>query len=129
MIFRLVTLSVVLASASLMSCGSEEAGTTPADHTITVSNNKFTPAALTVKAGQTVEWVFQEGIHDVTSGTTNPGDATTPPSCKADGKFTSGDPQSSGTFRYKFTTAGVYPYFCTPHCNPQKQFGSVTVTP
>lgn len=126
MILRLATLSLLLASSMLASCGSDDGGTTttPAAATVAVTNNKFTPANVTVKVGDTVEWQFQQGAHDVTSGT-NAGD---PPTCTPDAKFASGDAQSSGTFRFTFKTAGTYPYFCTPHCL-QKQFGTVTVTP
>lgn len=129
MISRLATLSFVLASASLMSCGGDDApATEAAAATVVVTNNVFTPPNVTVKAGQTVEWQFNQGVHDVTSGATDPGDATNPPKCTPDGKFASGEPQGSGTYRFKFTTAGTFPYYCSPHC-ANKQFGTVTVTP
>jgi plastocyanin len=128
---RFFSLALALSASALASCGDNGAGTTedPAAATVVVTNNKYTPAQVTVKAGQIVEWQFNQGVHDVTSGTSSGGTtAADPIKCTPDGKFASGEPQGSGKFRFKFTTAGTYPYFCTPHCD-LKQFGSVVVTP
>ena len=123
--YRFFSLALAVCASALASCGGGDAGTTeePAAVTVSVTNNKFTPADVTIKAGQIVEWQFQQGVHDVTSGTAT---ETAPITCKPDGKFTSGEPQGSGKFRFKFTTAGKFDYYCTPHCD-LKQFGTVTV--
>jgi len=103
-------LLVLPAFLGSLGCGSEDAALPPADLTIEVVNNKYTPADATIKPGQTVEWVFKQGVHDVASGT-----KTGPKTCVPDGKFQS-ELLSSGTFRHTFAAAGDYPYFCTPHC-------------
>lgn len=128
---RLLCLAVMASVSALMSCSSEDPAATPepAAATVTVTNNKYTPPSVTVKVGQIVEWQFQQGVHDVKSGPNSGGTtAADPIKCTPDGKFSSGDPQGSGTYRYKFTAAGTYPYFCSPHCD-LKQFGTVVVTP
>lgn len=128
--YRLACLALMGSVTSLASCSSNDAETVePAAATVQVTNNKFTPPTVTVKVGQIVEWQFAQGVHDVTSGSNAGGaSAADPIKCTPDAKFTSGEPQAKGTYRMKFTAAGTYPYFCTPHCD-LKQFGTVTVTP
>lgn len=76
--------------------------------TVTISSNQFSPATVTIKAGETVKWTWSGGTHNVVSGT----------SCTSDNKFTSGAPASApNTFEHKFDTAGTYDYFCQPHCS------------
>ena len=116
--FRALVLPIAMLS---LSCSSSSEPLPPADLTIEIGNNYFRPQNPTIKKGQVVEWVWKEGAHDVTSGTRPSAD------CIPDGKFSSGDPQSGGTWRHTFDTAGSFPYFCTPHCN-LNQTGSVTVT-
>ncbi|MGZ3424298.1 MAG: cupredoxin domain-containing protein [Polyangiales bacterium] len=121
MTFRaLLALPLALLSFGSLSCSSSADAPAPADLTIQVGNNYFKPQIATIKKGQTVEWVWVEGAHDVTSGTKSGS------TCTPDGKFSSGDPQSGGTWRKTFDTAGVFPYFCTPHCN-LNQTGTLTV--
>jgi plastocyanin len=128
MTFRTFLASAAAVSLASISCSSSSTpSAAPADVTVAVTNYKYTAENVTIKKGQTVEWVFQQGSHDVNSGphTANPDGTFT---CTPDGKFASGDPQSSGTYRFTFNDVGTFPYFCTPHCNNQ-QFGTVTVTP
>jgi plastocyanin len=75
--------------------------------------HRFSPDTLTIRAGDTVRWVWQAGGHTVTSGTQ-----------AADGRFCSprdttcgSAPTSSAgdTYAHTFETAGTYPYFCRPH--------------
>jgi plastocyanin len=59
----------------------------------------------TIKAGDTVQWNFADSIpHSTTSGAC----------CTASGMWDSGV-KSSGSFSFKFSQAGTYPYFCTVH--------------
>lgn len=127
---RFVSFVLAVTTTAIASCSSNDPGSTTeaAAVTVAVTNYKFTPPNVTVKVGQIVEWQFQQGVHDVTAGTNSGGTGTTPTTCTPDGKFASGEPQASGTYRFKFTAAGTFPYFCTPHCD-LKQFGTVTVTP
>jgi plastocyanin len=92
-------------------------GTTPTGGaTVTVKSNSFTPASVTIKAGEKVTWTWAGGSHDVVSGN----------NCTDDAKFKS-SLQTSGTFEFTFATAGTYPYFCTPHCSSANMVGTVIV--
>ena len=116
-------LHLVLVACALVvaSCGgSSSAPAGPAaDRQIILSGVAFSPTTVSIKAGQTVQWVWQSGRHDVTSGS----------ACTADGKFSSGAPKSDGDFIKKFDTPGEYPFFCTPHCVSAGMMGKVVVTP
>src|SRR3954468_385613 len=75
---------------------------------VKVNGHDFDPPEVTIKAGDTVRWVWVAGRHNVVSGA----------SCTADGKFTSGSTEDvPTTFEHKFTEAGAFPYFCDPHCS------------
>jgi plastocyanin len=74
----------------------------------------FAPAEVTIHVGQSVHWVWSNGKHNVVSGTGG----------NADGKFCNGGNQGCDdaplkkapyTYDFTFTTAGDYPYFCSPH--------------
>jgi len=61
----------------------------------------FNPSSITVAANTTVTWTNKDGVsHTVTSNS---------------GLFDSGLISTNGTFSFKFTAAGTYPYHCTPH--------------
>ncbi len=76
-------------------------------HTVNQVGFTFVPANLTIAPGDTVQWVWANGIHTVTSG---------PPTCVADGLFTMPFDAGNPTPSQLFPTAGVVPYFCIPHC-------------
>ncbi len=46
-------------------------------HTVIVRNFEFDPAQIEVKPGDTIEWVWESGLHTVTSGI----------GCSADGEL------------------------------------------
>ncbi|MCA9584821.1 MAG: cupredoxin domain-containing protein [Myxococcales bacterium] len=104
--------------AALAACGSDDTnsstsssssgGAAAAAEVKLTAGNQFTPGSVTIKAGETVKWTWEGGNHNVVSGAT----CGTP-----DGKFTSGPVKTSGSFEFKFTTAGTYPYYCDPHCS------------
>ena len=72
----------------------------PQTATVKISNFKFEPKTLTVKAGTTVTWTVDGGSHTVVS----------------DGKtFTSTGLSAGKSFSHQFTTAGKYPYYCSLH--------------
>jgi plastocyanin len=66
---------------------------------VVIKNIAFSPQTVTISAGQTVVWKFDDGgvAHNVTF----------------DG-FRSPD-RTSGTYQHTFTTPGVYKYQCTIH--------------
>lgn len=70
---------------------------------------KFTPETVTIKAGETVEWSFNDGQteHQVKGAT-----------------FES-EVQSTGTFTHTFDQAGTSTYQCTIH--PEQMKGIVVV--
>ncbi len=83
---------------------------------VRMGENEFTPARLTIAAGQTVLWKNTTGgTHTVTllpERAVNPGDAQLPKDAKP---FDSGIIPSGGTFRQSFTAPGTYKYFCSQH--------------
>lgn len=82
---------------------------------VKISNFQFEPAALTIKAGTTVEWTDERGRHTVEAD---------------DGSFKSDTLTAGGTFEHKFETPGVYPYYCSFHGDKHgnDMAGVVTVT-
>ena len=94
-------------------------GTTPAANAVTVSSNKFTPASISVKIGNTVTWTWAGGNHDVVSGA----------NCTDDKVFTRSTLQSANgaTFTHTFDKAGTFEYFCDPHCASAGMKGTVVV--
>jgi plastocyanin len=100
----------------LSACGGGSDSTTgPMDsqgNTVTVGNNFFSPADLSVAPGTTVTWNWAAGAveHNVTFD---------------DGEHSA--TQSSGSFPRTFSAAGTYPYHCTIH-GVAAMHGTVTVT-
>jgi plastocyanin len=111
------SLLVGLALAGFLSaCGGGSDSTTgPTNgqgNTVTVGNNFFSPADLSVAPGTTVTWTWAAGAveHNVTF---------------EDGAHSA--TQSSGSFPRTFSAAGTFPYHCTIH-GATAMHGSVTVT-
>jgi plastocyanin len=66
---------------------------------VELRDNRFHPAVIQVKPGQTVTWSFDDG------GATH----------NVKGKGWGSGNQASGTFRHTFTAPGSYRYSCTLH--------------
>ncbi|HET9726457.1 MAG TPA: plastocyanin/azurin family copper-binding protein [Gemmatimonadales bacterium] len=107
-----------LAIASLAACGGgggSDTTTGPSagggGNDVTVGNNFFSPANLSVATGATVTWSWAMGDveHQIAFVDGAPGSAK----------------QSSGTFQRTFGSAGTYSYFCTVH--GQAMSGTITV--
>jgi plastocyanin len=92
--------SVAIAVAlSLASSGVEAGG---AVHTVVIEGVKYSPAAITVKRGDTVVWVNKDPFpHTVTSR----------------GNFDSKGIPADGKWTYVARRAGAYDYVCTYHPN------------
>jgi plastocyanin len=73
----------------------------PVAATVTLVNTSFAPASVTINAGQTVEWKWNDGQvpHNVTFDTFHSSTKLT------------------GTYFHTFDTPGVYRYRCTIHVN------------
>lgn len=107
-----------------------DSGTTGIVHEVTTGAGgalTFSPAAMTIRRGDTVTWRFASAGHTVTSGS----------SCTADNLFCSPDDTrctaarlSSGgdSYSHTFNTTGTFPYFCAVHCS-LGMTGTITVTP
>ena len=82
-------------------------------HTVIVRNFEFSPAALTIEAGDTVRWMNESGFHNVrqlTGGET----------------FGNGAASSEAwEYEFTFTEVGTSTYDCEVHPGPMQ--GSVTV--
>jgi plastocyanin len=64
----------------------------------------FAPATLTVPVGTTVQWMNDDNIaHTVTAD---------------DGSFDSGNMNAGAAFKFTFTKAGTYAYYCKYHGGP-----------
>ncbi len=77
----------------------------------------FTPSAVSIKAGDSVQWVWDASDHSTTSGT--PGHSS--------GLWESGIKNAGATFTRQFTTAGTFAYYCSVHGVCCGMTGSVTV--
>ena len=71
--------------------------------TVALTNFRFQPKTVTIKAGTTVEWVDNQGIHTVTSD--RPG-------------FKSPVLSSGKHFRFRFDRPGIFLYHCEFHGAP-----------
>jgi plastocyanin len=116
-IWRGLTLAVVagILALALAACGSDESSTTDvaaADSdgpTVVIEDLAFGPDALTIKAGETVTWVWNDSVeHDVS------------------GDGFKSEIMSEGTFSHRFDEPGTYDYLCTLHPN---MTGTIEVTP
>ena len=94
------------------------------------ADHKFVPEKITIKAGQTVEWVNEDkaGLpHEVTTDpdvANDPSNVSIPEGAKP---FDSHLIVSGKSFRQQFTVPGHYRYACPPHEN-DGMLGEVTVT-
>jgi len=88
-------------------------GTQPAANTVTLANLAFSPQAIAVTAGSTVNWKW----NDCSGGDGYGGGAT----CIAhqikfdDGSGFQSPSQDQGTYSRTFSTKGTYKYHCTIH--------------
>jgi plastocyanin len=121
----LILLSVVCVKASVPAAPQDSDVVTvkmTADHV-------FDPVKVTIKVGQTVEWVNAEegGLHQVTNDpdvASDGGDVSVPDGTMP---FNSQMMRSGKTFRHQFTIPGVYKYTCPPH-ESAGMVGEVDVT-
>src|SRR5713226_542149 len=67
-----------------------------------LKNNFFSPAEVSVATGDTVCWMWDEGVHTTTS---------------VDGLWDSGIQSAGSMFEYTFGNAGDYAYICSLHIN------------
>jgi plastocyanin len=103
--FLLVMLALSLVTI-MNGCKKDEddapAPSSPPANEVWMQNTAFTPSTITVSVNTTITWRNKDSMtHTVTSN---------------NGAFSSsGNISGGGTFSHQFTTAGTYPYHCTPH--------------
>lgn len=91
--------AVASAAAILMAAASFPAHA--ADTKVKIDNFSFAPESVTVKAGTTITWINEDDIpHTVASSTK---------------LFKSKALDTDDTYAFRFTTPGVYQYFCSLH--------------
>ncbi|HUF04093.1 MAG TPA: cupredoxin family copper-binding protein [Aridibacter sp.] len=81
------------------SAAGAEAASAPRTHIVRISRSAFSPASLTVNAGDTVEWRNEDVVPHTATG-------------KA---FDSGRLNAGQTWRFKARAKGSFPYICTYH--------------
>ena len=116
---RAVSLLLLVA---LVSCGgAETTGTvtqtrntpvTPGTNTVSVTNNSFGPASLTIAPGASVTWAWNSCSGGDGYGN---GETCVDHSVVWDDGAPSSPLQSSGTYSRTFAAAGTYPYHCAVH--------------
>lgn len=99
-----------------------------ADATITVGPGgslEFDPANTAVSQGDTVEWVFDSGGHNVSGHPDAHPDVSLPEGAEPFASYDiSGDEinhvslsEAGSTYRHTFETTGEYTYVCVPHAS------------
>jgi plastocyanin len=84
-----------------------------APHTVTASNFMFTPASLTINAGDTVTFTNAGGVHNVRA---NDNSFRCARGCDGDGNGGNGNTSSTNwSFTRTFNTPGTIGYFCEAH--------------
>lgn len=82
------------------------------NHTVVIKDFSFTPANLTIKAGDTVTWVNQDSAqHSAWESSNN--------------SFDTGLLSTGQSAALTFATAGSFNYRCRPHGNMR---GAITIT-
>ena len=87
-------------------------GPSSSGNAVTVGNNFYSPADLSVPVNTTVTWTWADGAAEHTVTFNSGGDSS--------------PRQSSGTFQRTFAAAGTFTYFCTVH-GAAVMHGTVTV--
>lgn len=119
-VLGLVVLLSLLSSLLLVACGGSDETTTSAGVTdttaatsstsgqgqpegaqIVISDYKYEPADITIKAGESVTWTNEDAVqHNAAAD---------------DGAFEGPLLSKGESYTFTFNTPGTYPYHCTPH--------------
>jgi plastocyanin len=107
---RPLRLGIVAAVCAVLTLGVASASTASSEVAVTIVSRAYTPAALTIEAGQSVTWTNRGFTpHTVTA---------------AGGEFDSGRLNAGEAFKVTFSTPGRFAYACTIHPSMK---GAVTV--
>jgi len=128
-LFALAPLALVAACAGTdtMTTGSAQM---PADQIIDMTSElAFSPNAITVDAGDTVEWRnISTFVHTVTTSADTPAEMQAARMPAGAAPFDSGAVAPGASYRQVFSIPGTYQYFCEPHVG-QGMIGTVIVRP
>lgn len=112
----------LLVLAAAMSCGGTDGTSpvqqtrntpvTPGTNTVSVTNNSFGPASLTIAPGASVTWAWNSCSGGDYYGN---GGTCVDHSVVWDDGAASSPLQSTGTYSRTFAAAGTYPYHCAVH--------------
>ena len=111
-------LILVVATAVSLIGYPKAASATTVDVTVGPNGNLvFSPSSVTIHPGDQVRWTFGSSGHSTTSG--SPG--------LPNGIWDSGILNQGASFTRTFNSAGMFPYYCTPHGGCCNMVGTVTV--
>lgn len=117
---KLALLRAPLFLAGLVLCTASASAQTT--HIVDTLNLSFSPADITIAAGDTVRWInLSPGNHNVAET-----DCPATTNSMYNGGFYSGFPNQVAQFEVQFNTPGVVCYICEPHV-PAGMFGTITV--
>jgi plastocyanin len=89
---------------------------------VRMTNFRFTPANVTINAGDTVAWNNQQGFHDTVSGANGTPNGLWNSTAQFGRLMFPGE-----SFSFTFNSGGTFPYFCSPHVSVG-MVGSVQVS-
>jgi plastocyanin len=97
-------------------------GAAAANVPVSMINNSFSPANVTINVGDTVTWTVLNGSHDTVSGSSG----------VPSGVWNSNDQyhrlmRIGESFSFTFNSAGTFPFYCTPHWQFFGMVGTVRV--
>ncbi len=111
--------AAAIALVAMMTIHAGATGANPQGNVVTVKmeGKKFVPDQITIRSGDTVEWVNEpEGRkHQVTTDPQQAMDANNVSIPKNAKPFDSGVIKAGESYRQKFTVPGTYRYTCPPH--------------
>lgn len=122
-----VIAAVVLALAMHAATGAKQDGNVV---TVRMQGKKFIPGQITIKSGDTVEWLNEPNgrKHQVTTDPQQAMDANNVSIPRNAKPFDSGTVKAGDSYRYRFTVPGTYRYTCPPH-EMSGMMGTVVVEP
>ena len=124
--------AATIALVAVMTIHAGASGAKPEGSVVTVKmeGKKFVPDQITIKPGDTIEWVNEpEGRkHQVTTDPQQAMDANNVSIPKNAKPFDSGVIKAGEKYRYTFTVPGTYHYTCPPH-EMSGMVGTVVVQP
>lgn len=115
-------LIIVIIALALLGAAAQKVSAASFTVNVGQGGTNFVPATLTINQGDTVNWNWVGGFHNVTSGGC-PGGI-----CASDGKFNSGAATSTlgNNFSFTFNTPGTFPYYCSVHLSAMQ--GTIIVS-